>query len=82
MIIELLLLPIVGLLNLIVSLVPDIGYSTISVVEIFRNFIALGLYFFGTTPFVLVLGSVVFWSGVHFAWAIIEWVYKKIPGVD
>lgn len=26
--------------------------------------------------------NVSFWWGVHMLWAVIEWLYKKIPGVD
>lgn len=27
-------------------------------------------------------GSVIFWKSTGFTWALIEWCYKKIPGVS
>lgn len=42
----------------------------------------IGLYFFGSSAFCLVIASVVSWALVHFGWSIIVWLYKKVPGVN
>lgn len=39
-------------------------------------------YFFPKTLFVIVIGNVGIWMAVQFGWAIVEWIYKKVPGVD
>ena len=46
------------------------------------SIIGIGLLVFPIDVWAGVIGSVISWAGVHFVWAIIEWVYKKIPGVD
>jgi hypothetical protein len=38
--------------------------------------------FFPFSLFKFFLQNVIFWLGVQAAWAIIEWMYRKIPGVD
>ena len=46
------------------------------------NLMSYGVYIFGPTAFCFVVNTVVGWASVHLGWAIIEWIYKKIPGVD
>ena len=41
-----------------------------------------GLSVFPSDVWVAILSNITFWASVQFSWAIIEWVYKKIPGVD
>ena len=82
MIIEGLLLPIFILIDYIITLIPKFQQFTGTVDAAFYSYIGLGLYFFGTLPFVLVISSVLFWSGVDLSWGIIEWIYKKIPGIN
>lgn len=48
----------------------------------FRNLAKVGLSVFPLDVWVIVLGNIVFWLGVHLAGAVIEWIYKKIPGVS
>ncbi len=48
----------------------------------FLNLISNGLYFSGADTFVTALTVVISWYLVQFTWAIIEWTYKKIPGVS
>lgn len=38
--------------------------------------------FFPKDVFETIIDNVVFWMGIQFAWAIIEWLYRKLPGVD
>ena len=44
--------------------------------------IADAMMFFPVDVWVAVLANVGFWLTLQFTWAIIEWVYKKIPGVS
>lgn len=46
------------------------------------DILAYGVYFFGPATFCLAVNTIVGWLSVHMIWAIIEWVYKKIPGVS
>lgn len=82
MIIAGLLIPVFALIDFIITLIPS--FNTVSGTPFagFYDFIGIGLYFFGTAPFILVISSVLFWSGVELAWSIIEWIYVKIPGVN
>lgn len=82
MIIELILFPFFKLISFVISLIPGVGSVNGVVSQSFYEFMKIGLYFFGSTSFCLVIASVVSWSVIHFGWAVIEWIYKKIPGVD
>lgn len=44
--------------------------------------IAWALNFFPPDLWAFVIQSIGFWYGIMMLWAVIEWVYKKIPGVD
>lgn len=46
------------------------------------NVISYGLVLFPPDVLIVVIGNVTAWMGVHMLWIIIEWVYKKVPGVD
>ncbi|GFP78557.1 hypothetical protein [Clostridium fungisolvens] len=81
MLIELLLKPFFSLLNSIVYLLPSNNFTSPTMTGIF-DLLSKGLYFFGSATFILVIGNITFWSVAHIAWAIIEWVYKKIPGIN
>lgn len=41
-----------------------------------------GLCIFPFDVFMMAFGNFMFWQLTHFTWAIIEWIYKKIPGVN
>lgn len=81
MILELILSPIFslfdGLLDLLPSM-PDMPSWIDSVVDVISG----GLYIFPKPVWVLTIGSISFWTFGQFVWAFIEWVYKKIPGVN
>lgn len=40
------------------------------------------LAFFPFEIWSILISNIMFWVGVHFVWAIIEWIYMKIPGVS
>lgn len=46
------------------------------------SLIHTGLCIFPFSVFQIVFGNFVMWQVIHFTWAVIEWIYKKIPGVD
>lgn len=81
MIIELFCTPIFFLLNTIISLLP----SGLTIPDWAISFIALlqkALFFFPPDVLTTVVSVVVASYGAQFIWAIIEWVYKKLPGVE
>lgn len=46
------------------------------------NVLSYGLMFFPADVLLTVVGSGVFWMSANFLWAIIEWIYRKIPGIN
>ena len=48
----------------------------------FQSLLQVGLKVFPPDVWVAVIGNIVFWMGIHLIWAVIEWIYKKIPGVS
>ena len=70
-----------GLLFSIVDMLPVLG-DLPGWIDNTLNVLSYGLMFFPLDVFVTVVGSFAFWMSAHMVWAFIEWVYKKIPGVD
>ena len=80
MLVELMMAPLLGLIDFILSLLPVLttvpkGFNAI------LNIVGYGCSFIGTDYFLALIGNIVFWLNVHLTWAIIEWGYKKIPGI-
>jgi hypothetical protein len=48
----------------------------------FLYYLNLGFYLFPRWLFNLIIANALFWKGAQLTWAIVEWVYKKIPGVN
>jgi len=82
MILELMIAPIFIFIKFLVGLFPTITNESGAITKGFFDFLSMGFYFFGTAPFILVISSVLGWSLFEIGWSGIEWVYKKIPGVD
>lgn len=83
MILELIFYPIFVFARFIISLLPNFSNNIDGgLTGSFYDLMSIGLYFFGVAPFMLVFASVVFWIGVDIGWTSIEWLYKKIPGID
>ena len=40
------------------------------------------LAFFPFEIWSILISNIMFWVGIHFVWAVIEWIYIKIPGVS
>lgn len=81
MIIELLCSPIFFLFNTIITFIPS-GFSIPDWAVSFISLIQKALFFFPADVLITVVAVVVFNFGTQYIWAIVEWVYKKIPGVD
>lgn len=81
MIIEGILTLIFSLVNWIISFLPQ-GLALPNWLTSFVSFLGTGLSFFPSNVFTILLSNVAFWLTVQMVWAIIEWVYKKIPGID
>ena len=81
MIIELLCSPLFAIINGIIMLmpsgltIPDWGVSFISLIQ-------KALFFFPPDVLTTVVAVVIASYGAQFVWAIIEWVYKKLPCVN
>lgn len=81
MLVQLILSPIFLLLSTLVGFLPGGGglpQWITSCVEL----IGYGLYFFPLDIWVFMIANFIGWQTIHMGWAIIEWIYKKIPGVD
>lgn len=46
------------------------------------NLMSKALMFFPLDVWVVVLMNITAWLSIQFAWAIIEWIYRKIPGIN
>lgn len=55
--------------------IPDWFSAFISVLQI-------GLYFFPADVLVIIIANVMFCNISLVGWSVIEWVYKKIPGIS
>ena len=66
-------------IKVILSFLPSsMGGPTVH----FFSILGSAIDFFGAGTFTLVISNIVFWSTAHLVWAIIEWIYIKIPGVN
>lgn len=82
MIIGLLIVAMFTLVISIINMMPSISNVSSSVGQTFYHFLSIGCYFFGANNFYLVITCVLAWAGIELSWAVIEWAYKKVPGVD
>lgn len=81
MIVEFLLTPIFGIVNFVCGLLPSIP-SVADWSSQLAQIVSVGLAIFPRDVWVAVIGSVLFWWFAQIAWAIVEFAYKKIPGVE
>lgn len=75
------MLPLWTLIYSLIGLLPVLS-SVPSGFNALLDIIGYGCAFVGTDFFFLVIGNILFWLTAQMAWSIIEWVYKKIPGVS
>lgn len=81
MIMEAVLNPIYSILITIINLIPDMG-DLPTWIDNAASLLGYILMFFPIDVFAFIIGNVGLWMGAHFIWAVIEWIYKKLPGVD
>lgn len=82
MIVEYLLDIIFGLVYFCMESLPNGAFSLPDWIVSALSLITKGLGIFPIDVWIIVLSNGLFWLTVQFTWAIIEWIYKKIPGVD
>ena len=81
MIFEALLTPIFFIIESLISFfptpltIPDWGIACI-------DLISKGLSLFPPDVWWTCIGNVAFWMYLQLGWAIIEWIYKKLPGIN
>jgi len=82
MIIESLFNMFMGLIEIIIALLPIPVFDVPNGVAGMGTILAYGLFFFPVDVWVTVItmGVATMVSGL--AWAIIEWVYNKVPGIN
>ena len=70
-----------NLITYLLDFLPAADFSTIfnaEALSFFKNIISVMLYFFPSELFAVMLSSVIFWGGVQFVWAVIEFILKKV----
>lgn len=84
MFIRLLFDPVYTLLELLINVIPFPASNIVIpdwAVQCY-DLIAKGLFFFPSDVFLVLIAHILFWINAQLAWAIFEWVYRKIPGVN
>lgn len=81
MLIQMMMVPMWFLINSLIGMIPVIesipsGYGAVT------NIIGYGCAIVGTDFFLAILGNIIFWLVLQLSWALIEWIYKKVPGVN
>lgn len=77
-----------GLLNIlknfilyIIDVLPDLSYSMPDFTPVL-DFIKWSQVFVSPVVIIGFFTSIIVWSVVHPLWGVIEWLYKKIPGIS
>jgi len=81
MIIELLLEPIFFLIETIINFIPE-GVSIPSWISYTVDILKYPLSIFPSDVWIMLIANVSFWYVAQMTWAIVEWIIKKIPGVN
>lgn len=81
MIIEAIFKPMFLLIKGLISLLSFAGTFPAWAVD-FLKLMSTALEYFPADVLVVILCNVWLWISAFLAWAVIEWVYKKVPGVD
>lgn len=82
MVVEALLNMIFGLVDVIIGLFPTLDVPVFNGLGGATTLLGYGLTFFPLDLWVALIGNIAFWLSVQLGWIVIEWVYKKVPGVD
>lgn len=75
------MMPLWFLIDFLIGLIPNISIFS-SGFNAVLDIIGYGCSFIGAGFFLSVLGNIVFWLTAHLSWSVVEWCYRKIPGVS
>lgn len=81
MIIQIMMIPFWFLISSLMSLLP-VTPAFVSGFGALTDLVGYGCAIIGTDFVLGVLGNITFWMTAQMMWALIEWVYKKLPGVN
>lgn len=81
MIIEGIFSLIFALVEVIINLFPQMMLVNGNYTSTF-TLLNYALTWFPLDLWIIILSNIIFWLGVQGGWLVIEWVYKKVPGVD
>lgn len=81
MIIEALCSALVALGTGIIKLLPQVVAPMVGF-EQAVSIMSYALWFFPIDLWIIAIGNIAFWIVTSFSWSLIEWIYKKIPGVS
>lgn len=80
MIVELLTIPFIAVVEFMISLIPE-GFVLPSYISYTLDILKYPLSIFPIDLWVLIISNVSFWYMVQVSWAVVEWIYKKIPTI-
>lgn len=82
MISELFLSVLFGISSMIINLLPDFVFNVFDGTAALGTVVSYALYFFPGDLWLFCLGQGIIKMGITFAYAVAEWTWKKVPGVD
>lgn len=71
-----------GLVKIVIKLLPASIFSMPKWFTEFSSMVSAGLSFFPSDVFYVAIGNIAIWVLLHITWAVIEWIYKKVPGIS
>lgn len=81
MIIEVICSALIGLAVMIIKFIPTIMTPIVGIPQA-SKILSYALWFFPIEIWLIAIANVSFWIVTGFSWTMIEWLYKKIPGVN
>lgn len=70
---------ILGVLEFLISLLPNLDFLDTPMVTGVLDIIGFGVWVIGLDLFMLIVANILFWSVVHFGWAMLVFLYDRIP---
>lgn len=71
-----------GLVVSIIGLIPDVSFPLFEYPNDAETILAYALVIFPVDVWVVIIVNIVVFISVSLVWAVIEWTYKKVPGID
>lgn len=68
--------------DFIMDLIPSFDFTSLDHVSASVMLLANGLVLFPLDLWIVVFTNIVFWLSTSVLWSVVEWCYKKVPGVD